>query len=138
MRSDEELKTIAKDIKGNLIFRSAYVSLGDQSLMSMIFMPLALMGPKESKQIVKDLKSGKVAEFYEYYDKAGPRAINGYPIFVSFYTLGRDEVEKVNEYIKRLKTVEEAVLAPTPSVPAKPERKRSSKRPEPSGRKRST
>ena len=37
----------------------------------------------------------QVGVLYEYYDKAGPRAINGYPIFFSCNMMSADDYERV-------------------------------------------
>lgn len=38
---------------------------------------------------------GNIGIFYEYYDKAGPRSCNGYPMFMSFRILNRPDWERV-------------------------------------------
>jgi hypothetical protein len=49
---------------------------------------------------------------YEYYDKAGPMAVNGYPTFFSCGFLTADERTKVIEYHKTAKTALDGALAP--------------------------
>ncbi len=61
-------------------------------------MPLAFMDKKQHEDFVEE----KPFILYEYYDKAGPRIINGYPMFPSFSHLTEAKWEKCREYLKQI------------------------------------
>ena len=77
----------------------------DTNLVSMIFMPIALGGFADmSKEDADD-----VGMIYEYMDKAGPRGVNGYPIFWSCHILGKKDKKIVMEMVQKiLKSIAEA------------------------------
>ena len=52
----------------------------DNDLMPSIFIPLIFMNEEQRDDMVKK----GTLHIFEYYDKAGPRSINGYPIFFLF------------------------------------------------------
>lgn len=97
-RTDEEIKQIAMDMKSGLIFTSDQCS---KDLVSSVFMVLIFM----SKEAVKGMQLDKIVLFYEYMSKAGPRAVNGCPVFVTAQTLNRADVNRVQVCMKRLEKV---------------------------------
>jgi hypothetical protein len=71
----------------------------------MVFMPIALGAFSEySEEARKDI--GMV---YEYLDKAGPRSINGYPIFFSFRVVNVKDRLLVWEKYEKIRQVLDAV-----------------------------
>jgi len=108
-RTDDELKQLAKDIKGNLIYMGQFAR--GKVELPMIFLPLALLNKKDSAMLSKAAKQGEVAEIFEYYSKAGTWAVNGQPTFTSFQTISKEELEKVNAYLKALDEAEKTALA---------------------------
>ena len=62
-------------------------------------MPVTFMDEKQVKKIEED----KVVAFYEYLDKAGPRAINGYPIFMTMKTITKDDLIEVQKIVQQLR-----------------------------------
>lgn len=97
MRTDEELKQIAKDCVDGKIFTSSMVK--DNDSLSMVFMPLIFMNEEQSKEFEKAIPY----MLFEYYDKAGPRSINGMPIFYSFQQLSKQECEKLQDYVNKIR-----------------------------------
>jgi hypothetical protein len=94
--TDEQLLTFVKDFLAGQIFTSAQAQRGAPD-MGMIFMPLifgALEGWEE-----KDIR--EIGILYEYLHKAGPRAVNGYPMFTSFRMMHRDDWERCRKAIER-------------------------------------
>lgn len=81
-RSEEELRTIARDI----IYGKAFSDLnfrhkGEASnMIGSVFMPILLMGNKQRNHLIRYVKPQLM---FEYLDKAGPIAVNGYPTFFS-------------------------------------------------------
>jgi hypothetical protein len=88
-RTEADLEQLAQDLVAGRIFTSAQVK--DNSLLNMVFMPLALMG----KEAMEQFAANEPFVIYEYIDKAGPRGINGYPSFFSFQYLTKGEWETV-------------------------------------------
>lgn len=97
-QSDAELKQLAKDIVAGKVFHSGMLHESDSHIAGSIFMPLTFMTAKQMKALRKD-NPGLI---YEYMDKAGPRAINGYPIFTSCRMLNQKDLEKLREYIVKV------------------------------------
>jgi len=102
--SEQEIGQLAKDIAMNLVFTSDHVRREERdNILGMVFMPIALGGLSDlSEEARKD-----VGMVYEYYDKAGPRSINGYPIFFSFRIVNVkdrllvwEKYEKIQEALK--------------------------------------
>ncbi len=123
-KSDDELKTLAKELFNNAIFTDRHIR--DSSDLRRIFMVLMFMGhrsydatTRQGKierlltEAAKDnyfLTLGKTEDearkdyfssiglIYEYYDKAMPMGINGYPIFGSCRFLSKEDTEKMFEF----------------------------------------
>lgn len=83
----EELVQVARDYINQKIFSDRHIGPNDQNLAMNIFLPFALMEKKDADRLHKR----GVAMIYEYLDKAGSRSINGYPMFMSFRLIYKDE-----------------------------------------------
>lgn len=84
-KSNAELKQLAMELADGKIFCDRHVS--DENLMPVIFMPISLGAfAGEDKKKIMD-----IGLIYEYLSEAGPRSINGYPIFFSMRTLSKEE-----------------------------------------------
>ncbi len=83
----DELKKFAVDLFSGKIFTSFHIRPGDERMGVQIFVPLLFLDDAGRK----DLKKRKPHVFYEYLSEAGPRSINGYPIFMSVRTLGKED-----------------------------------------------
>jgi len=106
-RSDKELKQVAMDLVDGKIFTDRHFHQGEAArLAQMVFMPLALM----DEQQVPLFMAEQPELIYEYYDKAGPRAINGYPIFFSMQWLRKDEAIIMFEYYNKLAEIKKAFM----------------------------
>jgi len=110
--TNQELVKIAEDIHAGRIFTDRHIPSGDrQGMVPLIFLPIALADAKMEKRIRKD----KPALVYEYLDKAGPRGINGYPIFMSCRFLTKEDSDKVwkayEEIEEAMKVVREGVAS---------------------------
>lgn len=104
--TDEELKKIASGILHNQIFTDRHINEFEyHNILSMIFMPIMFMGHDAHIAFAK----AKPALFFEYYDKANPRGVNGYPVFMSFSWLSAEQFAKVQEYMKKIKAAMEAI-----------------------------
>jgi hypothetical protein len=98
VKSDEEIKQLIMDVVGGIVFCDWMMPEEQaQRMMSMVFMPLALMEQKD----IEKLSEEECSMIYEYMEKAGPRSVNGFPGFFSMQYLNRadhdyfsDEMEK--------------------------------------------
>lgn len=93
--SEEELKQIAKDIVEGNIFTDRDLRKQDMegSLVGLVFMPVLLM-PNPAAWLAD------AALLFEYWDKAGPRSINGYPIFFSVRKITKNDIAALEHYVK--------------------------------------
>lgn len=105
-QSEEALTQLAKDIAMNLVFTSDHIHRNEwDNILGMVFMPIVLGAFSDySEEARKD-----IGMIYEYYDKAGPRAINGYPIFFSFAIVNVKDRQFVWEKVEKIRKALEAV-----------------------------
>ena len=96
---DKELKQLAKDLYSGMIFTSLHIRKHDIQFLSSIFMPLLFINEETEKKY----REMPIGMFYEYYDKAGPRTLNGYPIFFSVNALSVENTNKVQKYYEKVK-----------------------------------
>lgn len=91
--SDDELREFIDAFVSGRIFTSNHVPEGHGDLIAMVFMPIAFgaVTPETAEEI------GLV---YEYLDKAGPRSINGMPIFFSCRLLHKKDWERALPVLK--------------------------------------
>jgi len=92
-RSKKEINELALDLFKGSIFTSNQIRANDQSLLLSIFMPLVFM----KKEYIDWMQDNKISVFYEYWDQAGPRSINGYPIFFSMKMMDEKDAKIVWE-----------------------------------------
>ena len=101
------LKQLAIDITDEKVFGTWNITARNSSnLLGMIFMPLLFID-EETKEQIKKLE---FIHFYEYMDKAGPRAINGYPMFTSMKCLTREDSAVVFRMCKKLQEQKDKFL----------------------------
>lgn len=95
-----ELVEIAKDMYNGRIFTDRHCRSGDE--VSMVFMILTLMKPKDLKKIAN--LTGNKGMIYEYMDQAGPMSVNGLPTFFSCKVLTDTEAEFMFTKYEEIKT----------------------------------
>lgn len=100
-----DLNQLAEDLFHGKVFTDRHVR--DNAHVHLVFIPLALA----SQEQLDKLREDGVFVIYEYLDKAGGRSVNGYPTFLSFQTLTKDEWIKVLTTHDRMKAAVEAVKA---------------------------
>jgi len=93
---DKELKQLAIDISENKVFGTFHMNKCEIANLSAVFMPVVFM-TDEQRQESSD---NNIVHFYEYYDKAGPRSVNGMPCFFSMCQINEDDWKKVVKHIK--------------------------------------
>lgn len=107
MITNEQLYQLAKDYSEGKVFSNLQIKDGDERLMLIIFMPLALS--------TTDLSDGTYCLVYEYLDKSNTkRGINGYPTFSSCNFLTKEEFKIFRDYTNKIiaknKTIKEEIL----------------------------
>lgn len=104
--SDKKVQEIALGIMNNRYFTSRHIHSSDLHLLSSIFMPLMFM----SQEAINKMEEENISLIFEDLSAAGPRGINGYPIFFSMQTLNGNDSKRVFEVYTRLtKAVEETL-----------------------------
>lgn len=97
--TDEERTKLVQAAIGNAVLFSHQV---DPSVLTSVFMPLVFL----SKDNLKWMEDNEIFSFYEYMSEAGPRSINGYPIFTSMHMLNKSDFEDVK---RRILAAQEAI-----------------------------
>jgi len=93
---EKKLRELAMDICDGKIFHDRMI--GPDRLrqdVGMVFMPFALGA-------LEGLKPKTIGLMYEYYDKAGPRSVNGMPCFFSFRILHRNNLDDLQKYMEEI------------------------------------
>lgn len=91
----------------NKYFLSNSIPRDEQKdMLPMVFMPLIVMEKEEYKKMVDN----DVQCLYEEWSKAGPRSINGYPMFMSMGMLTREDCRRAFDIVNKLKAAMGEVL----------------------------
>lgn len=98
-KTDLELQEIAVGVATNEIFTDKHVAPGDIRLITTIFAPLGFLGRKELLKMQRRCRPGLI---YAPMKLAGPRSINGYPIFFEMHLLHPDDATIVWDKYERL------------------------------------
>lgn len=101
----EFLTQLAKDIAMNLVFTDRHIRPGDDHHIGMIFMPICMGAFADTTPEYRQ----DVGLMYEYYDKAGPRSMNGYPLFFSFAYCSQHDAKIVWEKVFKIKDALDAI-----------------------------
>lgn len=96
MKDLKELKQIALDLVDGKIFSDRHCRSPEEIRSS--FMVLSFLDEKSRKE----MEDFQPEMFYEYLDKAGPRAINGNPMFTSIKMLSKEECKIFNPLVQEL------------------------------------
>jgi hypothetical protein len=98
VRSEQELRQLALDLKANKIFTSTQIPPEDGDMLGVVFLILSLMNEEQHKEFV----AKKPAFVYEYYTEAGERGVNGYPSFMSMRFVTEDELPLLKRFFGEL------------------------------------
>ena len=98
MRSKQELKQLAVDMVAGRVFGTFHMRSDEVQLAGSVFMALGLSSQEERE----DMERRGVVYIYEYMAKAGPRSVNGLPMFMSHHEILKDEVEPLRQYVDDL------------------------------------
>jgi hypothetical protein len=110
--TDEELRKLAKDLVGNLVFMSDQCGSAEEA--SHCFLILTLM-PKE---YLDEMVAGDVQHFYEYNDKKMPMGVNGKPMFLSGRPITRSDYAKLRIYEGQIRSAIDEVTGCQVKTPA--------------------
>lgn len=105
--TEKEIADLANDMYRGLIFTDRHVQ--NPKDVPSVFMPIIFM----KKEDIEKLKANPPGMIYEYLDQAGPRAINGMPMFMSLRMISVKDTEKVMERYKKIKQAVEDANKPT-------------------------
>lgn len=112
--AEEELRKLAQEIVEGKVFTDRDVRQGDHDILPVIFIPLSLMPNVHAW----GADAGLV---YEYWDQAGPRSINGYPIFFSVRKVIKKDMPALEHYVKTFWEMKKEIEAKFHNAPI-PER----------------
>jgi hypothetical protein len=96
-KTDQELRELAMEMISGIVFTSLQVET--QSLIQMVFMPLIFISDDMRKNWDENPEEAP-AMLYESMAKAGPQAINGYPMFTSLHYLNKKELIRFKEFVQ--------------------------------------
>ena len=105
------------DVADGMVFGSWMLrdGLADNSF-GMVFMPILLGGSGiTAEQLEADPRFPQGVHtpvaYYEYYDKAGPRSVNGYPCFFSCSLLLGKDVKRVLKLSYKFHSAKQAMIS---------------------------
>ena len=105
-KTDEEIKTLADDLIAGRIFTDRHIPESEMPQgLGMVFLTVALAG----KETIEAWMKAKVTLFYEYLNQAGPRSVNGMPIFMSHRVLNVDDAARLFDLYHKMKAAMDAV-----------------------------
>jgi hypothetical protein len=114
--SDDEIRRLAVDVCEGRVFGTWNIPECDARLVGSIFLPVGLGALAEMPAEEID----RFGEIYEYMDKAGERAINGYPMFFSMRLLEKDDATALREEIGRYRAMKAEFVGPAAVAKAAP------------------
>jgi len=100
-RPQAKLVELARDITEGKVFGSWMMPKSEGPQLGMVFMPLFFMD--------KEQLPPNTAEVFEYYDKAGPRSVNGMPVFMSMHILTKTEAPILKDLIDKITAAKTAL-----------------------------
>lgn len=104
-KTDEELKTIAKDLWAGKIFTDRHCKR--ERDLELVFMLLPLASREELEKLAKIV--GEHGMLYEYIDQAMPTSVNGMPCFLSLKLLSSEEFERMSKFYDKIKEAMEGI-----------------------------
>jgi len=116
---EKELRQLALDVAENKVFGTFHLREHEQGLVGNIFMPILFMDEKQHK----DMKEKDIFHIYEYNTEAGPRSVNGCPIFFSMRMISKKDWIQCVKYIEQYRARKESFLNKTEEKTKEPEEK---------------
>lgn len=91
-QSAEQLAKTVRLFADNLVFSSAHMHEGELRHLQLVFMPI-MFGALDG------VDKGSIGVIYEELNQAGPRCLNGMPMFFSCYLLHKDDWTIVRNHL---------------------------------------
>lgn len=91
MKTEQEIKLLVKEVYENTVFLATSKEAFDCAFSMILLFA------------TKDTFPEDTVALYEYNSKAGPRSMNGYPMFMSCGYLTKDEWEIFSQYYEQYK-----------------------------------
>lgn len=88
-----QMREVVLGIADHRIFTNHHIPVGQEDMVGHIFMPLMFDVLKEKT----DEELNNIGALWEYYDKAGRLAINGFPVFTSVRFINMADWLKITE-----------------------------------------
>lgn len=104
-RSDEAVKDLAMRIYRGEIFPSWNIPERDKHMLTMIFIPLMFLDSLKLKEFKRD----NICYFYGDMSECGPRAVNGYPVFMSVGVLDQEDAKRIIDKLKSIEKMMEGI-----------------------------
>lgn len=104
--TDDMINVLADDIYRDRVFTSCHIRQEDMGMLLTIFMPLVFADMK----IIEQMRNDAPGMIYEHFSEAGSRSVNGYPTFVSFHIVSKEDTKKVWEKFERIKKAVSEVI----------------------------
>jgi hypothetical protein len=98
-KTDQEIRQLALDVTDGRVFLTT-----DPHEIKLSFSMVIAFLTEEGR---KDLEERDVVALYEYISAAGPRRVNGLPMFMSASTLTREEFNRLHYAHKEVKAFRE-------------------------------
>lgn len=105
--AEKEVADLANDLYRGMIFTDRHMQRPED--VPSVFMPLIFM----KKEDIEKLQANPPGMIYEYFSEAGPRSINGMPMFMSFRMISVEDTTKVMERYNKIKQAVEEANKPT-------------------------
>jgi hypothetical protein len=94
-RTDEEIRELAEKIVTGQAIHNQQVP---QDLWTLVFLPLAFVEPNQTQDLF-----GEAALIYGETDSAGPRTVNGFPVFGKISILNQADLERLKARLDVIK-----------------------------------
>lgn len=97
--TDDEIRDLAARLYRGEIFTSAQIASHDIGMISLIFMPLAMM----TKEQLDKMREEKPHLLWAPMSTACPRSVNGYPMLTEVHWLSREDAERLFDRYNAIK-----------------------------------
>ena len=102
-KTEDELKQLVRDLVSGRVFVNSMIPEGEALTLGMVFMVIGLGG-------LEGIDTSTIGQIYEYYHKAVPGSINGFPMFHSAQLINVEDWAKVISMANAIEAATTAVL----------------------------
>jgi|SRR5262245_33998187 len=97
---------LAWDIAAGKVFGTWNIPKSQLGNIGMVFLPFGLLEEEQRD----DMKARGVVHIYEYLSEAGPRSINGMPIFTSFRMLTKGHLAGLLPVLEQVEKMKQGII----------------------------